>query len=106
MSAKWMMALVVILLLNACAAGPTMPSSEERQAVAPTGKLRLGLLVGGATTKDPVTGELRGPAIDIGRELARRVEVSFGPIAYGAVAELINDAPKDKWGRDRYRNQS
>ena len=47
--------------------------------LAPTGTLRATFLAANPVqgTVDPATGEVRGPAADLGRELARRLGVSF-----------------------------
>jgi polar amino acid transport system substrate-binding protein len=76
-----------------------MPSAEEMQALAPTGKLRLGFLANNAVhaTKDPVSGELRGPAIDLGKELARRLGVPFEAVSYRTVVEMVSSAPNNEW---------
>jgi polar amino acid transport system substrate-binding protein len=52
-----------------------------KKALAPTGKLRVGLQLNAPTQaiKDPSTGELKGVGVDLGHELARRLEVPFEP---------------------------
>ena len=57
-----------------------------------TGKLRVGLGLGTPmiAMKNTATGELRGPAIDLGRALAARIGVDFVAVEYprpGAVLE-------------------
>src|SRR4051812_16788874 len=53
----WLVALMLGLLLAACVGMNTAPTPEVRQALAPTGKLRVGLLLGDSTQamKDPVS---------------------------------------------------
>ena len=56
------------------------------------GRVRLGLGLGSSPVaiKDSVTGEARGPALDLGRALAARIGVEFVPVEYprpGAVME-------------------
>jgi polar amino acid transport system substrate-binding protein len=56
------------------------------------GRVRLGLGLGSSPVaiKDSVTGEMRGPALDLGRALAARIGVEFVPGEYprpGAVME-------------------
>ena len=98
MRAKMMIAMTA-LLLGACAHSPVMPTAAERQALAPTGKVRLGFLANNAVhaTKDPVSGELKGPAIDFGKELARRLGVPFQAVEYRTVAEMVQSVPKNEW---------
>ncbi len=58
------------------------------------GGVRVGIGLGTPTSaiKDPVTGEVRGPTLDLGRELAARIGVKFVPVEYprpGAVMEGV-----------------
>ena len=58
------------------------------------GKVRVGLGLGSPpiATKDPVTGELRGPAWDLARALAARIGIRLLPVEYprpGAVMEGV-----------------
>ena len=67
-----MIAIIGLLFMGAGIA--TAPTPETRQALAPTGKLRVAFLSGPLyATKDPATGELKGVAVDLGKDLARRV---------------------------------
>ena len=77
MRTNWIIAALLGLLLGGCASVETAPTQEERQALAPTGKLRMGLVANEPVfaTKDPRSGELRGAGIDLGSELARRLGV-------------------------------
>lgn len=67
--------------------------------LAPTGKLRLGINYSNflLTAKDPVTGEGRGIAIDLGRELGRRLGVSVEVVGYPSPGELADAAGKGVW---------
>ena len=58
------------------------------------GKVRVGLGLGSppVAIKDPVTGELRGPAWDVARALAARIGIGLLPVEYprpGAVMEGV-----------------
>ena len=77
-------AMVFLTLLVAACAGPRLVSGDEaRQALAPTGKLRVGLIsVPVHSIRDPYSGNLRGVSHDLGRELAARLGVPFEPIVY------------------------
>lgn len=98
MNAKWIAAAVTALSLIGCASSPVMPTPEEKQALAPTGKLRIGFQDNNAhATKDPTSGEYRGPAIDFGKELAQRLGVPFQPVPYQTVVELVNSVTKGEW---------
>lgn len=74
---------LLTLLVAACAVSPADPREAVRKALAPTGKLRVGLIsVPVHSIKDPYSGELRGVSHDLGRELAARLDVPFEPIVY------------------------
>lgn len=89
---------VIAGLLIACAVPQTGFGSQPSAAVAPTGKLRVAfLLLPIYATKDSATGELRGVAIDLGRELARRLSVPFEPVTYASVTEVIGGATTGAW---------
>lgn len=84
--------------ITACAS-----SESELEAVrpqlAPSGTLRAAInynnpLLG---RQDPATGELRGLAVDLSRELARRVGVDVELIPYGSAGQMAADAAKDLW---------
>ena len=95
MLSRRLVALAVALLVGGCASSPTMPTSEEKQALAPSGKLRVGFQLNAShATKDPSSGELKGPAIDLGREIARRLGVPFEPVPYQSVVALVDSAQK------------
>jgi len=93
------MLVAAAVLLSACATQTTMPSAEERQSLAPTGKLRVGILATNPSyaTKDPVTGELKGPSVDFGRLVAQRLGVPMEPVTYRAISEVVGSASKDEW---------
>lgn len=72
-----------VLLVAACAADPFEPDEGVRQALAPTGKLRVGLIsVPVHAVRNPYSGELKGISHDLGSELAARLGVPFEPIMY------------------------
>lgn len=78
----------------------TVPQAPDvRQALAPTGKLRVALFDGNAVhvVKDPGTGELKGVAHDLGRELAGRLGVPFEPKIYTAVIGMFEGGAKGEW---------
>jgi polar amino acid transport system substrate-binding protein len=87
------------LLLSACATQTTMPSAEEKQSLTPTGKLRVAMLATNPSyaTKDPVTGELKGPSVDFGRHVAQRLGVAMEPVTYRTISEVVGSATKGEW---------
>jgi polar amino acid transport system substrate-binding protein len=71
----WLVTGILGLLLTGCAGINTAPTPEARQALAPTGKLRVGLQLGSPhnVIRDSASGEMKGVAFDLGKELARRM---------------------------------
>jgi polar amino acid transport system substrate-binding protein len=68
------------------------PSPEVRKVLAPAGTLRVGLYLGNPSSllKDPVSGHETGIGFELGRELARRLDVPFERVIYpnnGAVLD-------------------
>lgn len=94
----WLRAGVVGLFIAGCAGTQTAPSPETKAALAPTGKLRVAFSVAAIYgMKDSATGELKGMAVDLGKELARRLGVPFVPVAYPAPPALIRGATSGDW---------
>ena len=71
----WLTAVVVGFLASGCATNASMPTQEERQALAPTGKLRVALYTGAPASivQGATLDESKGVGLDLGRELARRL---------------------------------
>ena len=97
---KSLMMGMLALLVAGSAAAQSAPTPEEKQALAPTGRLRVGLYLGGPTNavKDSVSGEMKGVGFDLGQELARRMRVPYEPVIYPtprAVVEAIKSAGWD-----------
>lgn len=67
--------------------------------LAPTGKLRAGINYGNfiLATKDPASGESRGVAIDLTRELGRQLGLPVEIIAYDSVATMVDAAKAGAW---------
>jgi polar amino acid transport system substrate-binding protein len=67
--------------------------------LAPTGKLRVALLADNPVTasRDARTGEMTGVAVDLTKELARRLNVQSELVVYPTVARLIESAAEDQW---------
>jgi polar amino acid transport system substrate-binding protein len=89
---------VVAALVAACATPGDEPSDAVRNAIAPTGTLRVGLIsVPVHTLRDPYSGELRGVSHDLGRELAARLGVPFEPIVYPNPAAYVAAGQAGRW---------
>ena len=90
---------MVGLLFMGCASISTAPTQEARQALAPNGKLRVGLQLGSPhnVIRDSASGEMKGVGYDLGRELARRMGVPFEPITYPSVGALLDAGKAGAW---------
>jgi polar amino acid transport system substrate-binding protein len=93
------MTAILGLILTGCAGIATAPTPEARQALAPTGKLRVGLYRGNplSVTQDPASGEMKGVGFDLGKELARRMGVLFEPVVYPSSGAIVASAKSSQW---------
>jgi len=90
-------AAALLVALAACGSAPgprpvaTAPS-EVRQALAPTGVLRIGIYPGSPTSMVRVPGsdELRGVTVDLGRALAASLGVEPRFVMHQRVAEVVD----------------
>lgn len=98
MACRWQAALLAFALLAGCASLQRVPPTT-RSELAPTGKLRVGLILSNQVlvTKDPQTGELRGVAVALGQALAKRLEVPFEPVGYANPAGLVQSFGRNEW---------
>lgn len=98
-TAKWLVIAMLALLIAGCAAVQSVPTPAERQALAPTGKLRVGLYLGGPTNaiKDPVSGEMKGVGFELGQELARRMGVPYEPVIYPTPRAVVEAITSGGW---------
>lgn len=96
---KWLTLVVVTWLFAGCAALQTDSLSEAKTALAPTGKLRVGLYSGNplSVLRDPASQEMKGVAYDLGKEMARRLQVPFEPVVYPSVGALIDGMKTGQW---------
>ncbi len=87
-----------LFLLASCATAPSV-SPAVRSDLSPTGKLRVGINFGNVllTAKDPATGEPRGVAVDLARELGRRLGVSVEIVPYGTAGQMADAVKIGAW---------
>lgn len=66
-------------------------SAEARAALAPAGRLRVGVYPGSPTSwvKNPRTGESAGVALELGRLMAQTLQVPVEVVEFARVAEII-----------------
>jgi polar amino acid transport system substrate-binding protein len=96
---RFLIGAVTGLLIAGCAGLDTAPTPEARQALAPTGPLRVGLQLGSPhnVIRDSVTGEMKGVGFDLGKELAARIGVAFEPVMYPSVGALLDGGKSGAW---------
>jgi polar amino acid transport system substrate-binding protein len=77
----------------------TTVSDDIRRDLAPTGQLRAGINFGNPlyTTRDAATGDPRGVALDVMRELARQLGVPLRLVLHPAPGDVAEAADKDTW---------
>ena len=65
---------------------------DVRQALAPGGKLRVGVYPGSPTSmiRDRASGETKGLAYELGQEFARRLNVPFEPVEFTQIADVLD----------------
>ena len=75
------------------------PTPAVRSDLAPSGTLRAGINYGNfiLAARDAATGESRGVAIDLTRELAQRLGVRFELVPYTSVAAMVDAAKTGAW---------
>jgi len=91
---------VAIILLAACAPAPAPPDPPPARAeLAPTGTLRAGINFGNVllTSKNATTGEAGGVAVDMARELARRLDVPIQIVPFDSAGALADAATSGAW---------
>jgi polar amino acid transport system substrate-binding protein len=76
-----------------------MISPSLRSDLAPTGKLRVGINYGNPVlaTRDPASGDLRGVAVDLARELGRRVGVPVELVGYDSAGKMVEGVQAGAW---------
>lgn len=75
------------------------PSTAVSSELAPSGTLRVGINLGNflLTAKDPNTGEFKGVAVDLGKELGRRLGVPVKVSGYPSPGALADAATTGAW---------
>jgi polar amino acid transport system substrate-binding protein len=67
-------------------------AAAVRQALAPGGKLRVGVYRGSPTSmiQDRASGETKGLAYELGQEFARRLNIPFEPVEFTQIADVLD----------------
>ena len=109
---RWLMLSLLSLSLVGCASDfgaliagkPAQDSTtvsanaEVRQSLAPSGVLRVGVYLGSPTSwvKDPKSGESVGIALDLGKELAKRLNVPVQIVEFDRLAQVLDSLKEGK----------
>ncbi len=66
-------------------------AQEAKEILAPKGKLRVGVYFGSPTSmvRDARTSEIHGLSFDLGKELARRLNVPFERVNYQRISDVL-----------------
>jgi polar amino acid transport system substrate-binding protein len=81
---------VIAMAITAITSG-AVSAQDERDVLAPTGRLRVGVYPGSPTSmvQQANTGEPHGLSLDLGKELARRLSVPFAQVNYQRIADVL-----------------
>lgn len=93
-------AVVLALALGGGGVAFAQQSPDPRVAdIVHSGSLRIGIGLGSLTTavKDPVTGEVKGSALELGRALAARMGVKLVRVEYPRPGAVIDGLRADAW---------
>lgn len=95
---KTLLATLSMVLASGCVSAQTV-SPALKAELAPTGTLRAGINYNNPllARRDATTGELSGLAVDLSRELAKRIGVPVQLIPYDAAGAMGNAAQKGEW---------
>lgn len=76
-----------------------MIAQSVKDELAPSGKLRIGINYGNAVlaSRDGVSGELRGVAVDLARELGRRCELPVELVAFESAGKMAAAVKAGAW---------
>jgi polar amino acid transport system substrate-binding protein len=88
------------LVLGGSGTSLAQPSPDPRVAdLVQSGALRIGLGLGSSTTatRNPATGEVKGPALELGRALAARIGVKPVSIEYPRPGAVIDGLRANAW---------
>jgi polar amino acid transport system substrate-binding protein len=91
-------AALAAFVVAGCTAMPPV-SDAARRELAPTGKLRAGMNLSNTlfTQKDAASGELRGVAVDIMRELAQRLGVPLELVVHPTPGDVADAVDRNTW---------
>jgi polar amino acid transport system substrate-binding protein len=90
--------LVMWIAVSVCALAQGSPDPRVGDLVQ-AGKLRVALGLGSPALalKDPKSGEVRGPALDLARALATKIGVQLEQVEYPRPGAILQGIEKDEW---------
>jgi polar amino acid transport system substrate-binding protein len=91
---------VLALALEGSGASFAQQSPDPRVAdLVQAGALRVGVGLGSSTTatRNPATGEVKGPALELGRALAARIGIAFVTVEYPRPGAVIDGLRGNAW---------
>ena len=94
------LALALALVLGGSGTSFAQHSPDPRVGdLVQAGALRVGLGIGSLTTatRNPATGEVRGPALELGRALAARIGIPFVSVEYPRPGAVIDGLRANAW---------
>src|SRR5579862_8137614 len=94
------LAAVFALALGGSVQSFAQHSPDPRVAdLAQSGALRVGVGLGSLTTamRDPATGEVNGPALELGRALAARIGIQFVAVEFPRPGAVIDGLRTNAW---------
>ena len=100
MTTKRILACLVIVVAVSVSTIHAQQSADPRVAdIVHAGKLRVGLGVGSPVLalKDPTTGEIRGPALDLARALAKKIGVEVAQVEYPRPGAVLAGLKNNEW---------
>ncbi len=95
---RFSVAVIGMVLLASCATVPQL-TPAARSELAPTGKLRVGINYSNAVfaSRDPATGEPRGVAVDLARDLGRRSGIPLELVGYDSGGQMAAAMKTGAW---------
>jgi polar amino acid transport system substrate-binding protein len=88
-----------VFVVSALAAHAQQSTDPRVADLVQSGKLRVALGLGAPplAMKDPNTGEIRGPALDLARALARKIGVRLEPVEYPRPGAVLAGVKNNEW---------
>jgi polar amino acid transport system substrate-binding protein len=95
---RWL-AVAAVIAVAACTGMQPSATSETRNALAPTGKLRVAFISPAFvySIKDQSTGELKGMGPDLAKDLAERLGTPYEIVTYSSPPAMVAAGTEGRW---------